>query len=516
MMGKYPAYISQVCVDSDSSFLSPEMSEDSVFGYADSSSSASSLPRPCPKNAGRSRERVSLRGRVHNYPLNSSPISSKSLPCTKRFNIYEGIEVTSAHHRAEHEKTKLFGRDSEEGGTCESIRAKLTPHCEKDMVDYCTPSKNDVLVQRASLVPLASNDDIDAVSASCPPIDCCSDFPPVPTSILDPALRSTYSVDRGQLFPGAVFDSHCHLDFVYRRLKGEGQGCVQSLKQCLALDGEDLGTSFGGCVANFCHPSDWSQGRSGRLVSKDIENSMRDRRVFLTIGCHPHYADRMRGNRMDQLSLLVSGRSEYFPRKVVALGECGLDYSRKNTVEKALQRKVFSEQLKIALKFNLPLVLHIRDAEADGYDVLAAAEVPSDWPIHRHCFTGGWEDASVWLKSYPASKIGITGIVTYQSVGTVREVVRNIPLDRILLETDAPYFLPARVDRSKYPWRCALPGHVIHVAAQVAAIKGVELKTVLEQNLMNVHDVYKVGKVGGDGVEIKNKNTVEVFRAIMK
>ena len=328
---------------------------------------------------------------------------------------------------------------------------------------------------------------------NCPPLGCCSEFVSLPTSIHDPVPRTTYSIDREQLFPGAVFDSHCHLDFAYRRLKREGQGCVQSLEQCLALDGEDLGTSFGGCVANFCNPSDWSQGRSGRLVSNDIENSMRDRRVFITIGCHPHYADRMHGNRMEQLGLLVSGKSEYLHSKVVALGECGLDYSRKNTVEKALQRKVFSEQLKIALKFNLPLVLHIRDAEADGYDVLAASGVPSDWPIHRHCFTGGWEEASEWLKSYPASKIGITGVATYQSAGKVREVVRNIPLNRILLETDAPYFLPARVDKSKYPWSCALPGHVIHVAALVAVIKRVELRTVLEHNLMNVHDIYKVG-----------------------
>ena len=311
-----------------------------------------------------------------------------------------------------------------------------------------------------------------------------------------------------------MFDSHCHLDFIYRRLKGDGLGTVQSLKQCLAMDGEDLGSSFGGCVANFCNPTDWGQGRSGRLVSKDIENSMRDRRVFLTIGCHPHYADRMRGNRTDQLAMLVSGKSQYLPRKVVALGECGLDYSRKNTIEKDLQKKVFTDQLKIAMQFKLPLVLHIRDAEADGYDVLAAAGVPSDWPIHRHCFTGGWEEASLWLKRYPASKIGITGIVTYERVTTVREVVRNIPLDRILLETDAPYFLPSRVDRNRFPWNCSLPGHVIHVAAQVASIKEVPLRTVLEQNLMNVHDIYNVGKVGGDGAEVGNK--VVTLRAKMK
>ena len=309
------------------------------------------------------------------------------------------------------------------------------------------------------------------------------------------------SVDQHHLFPGAVFDSHCHLDFVYRRLKREGLSSVKSLSQCLAMDGEDLGTSFGGCIANFCNPSDWCKGRSGKLVSTDIEESMRDRRVFVTIGCHPHFADRMHGNRKDQLVLLVSGRSKYLPRKVVALGECGLDYSRKNTITKDLQKKVFTDQLKIALRFKLPLVLHIRDAEADGYNVLAAAGVPSDWPIHRHCFTGGLEEASLWLERYPASKIGITGIVNSEGVREVgvREVVRNIPLDRILLETDAPYFLPARVNRSRYPWSCSLPGHVIHVAAQVADIKEVPLRTVLEQNLMNVYDVYKIG---GDGASV--------------
>ena len=148
-----------------------------------------------------------------------------------------------------------------------------------------------------------------------------------------------------------------------------------------------------------------------------------------------------------------------------------------------------NDQLKIAMQFKLPLVLHIREAEADGYAVLRAVGVPTDWPIHRHCFTGGWEKASLWLDMYRGSKIGITGIVTFQAKVQVKEMVRKIPLDRLLLETDAPYFLPARVDRTKYPWNCTLPGHIIHVAAQVAAIKGVTLRTVLEQNLINVHNI---------------------------
>lgn len=305
------------------------------------------------------------------------------------------------------------------------------------------------------------------------------------------------SQHKNQLFTGAVFDSHCHLDLVYRRRKGEEQDFVQSMNQCLGLNGGDLGSSFGGCVTNVCNPSDWGQGPTGRAVSRVISDLTKDSKVFVAIGCHPRYADRMQGNRKDQLTMLVSGRSEYLRKKVVALGECGLDYSRKNKISKNLQKKVFTEQLKIALKFQLPLVLHIRDAEGDGYDVLTAAGVPRDWPIHRHCFTGGLREAWTWLDRYSRSKIGVTGLVTYKGkdkAREVREVVKSVPLNRILLETDAPYFPMA--DRSP----CTLPGDVIHVAAEVAAIKGVQLRTVLEQNLKNVYDIYKVGTFGDGGL----------------
>ena len=76
----------------------------------------------------------------------------------------------------------------------------------------------------------------------------------------------------------------------------------------------------------------------------------------------------------------------------------------------------------------------------------------------------------MWLDKYPGSKIGISGVVTYQSKVHIREMVRKIPLDRLFLDTDAPYFPPARTYRTKNPF--TLPGHIIHIAAQVAAIKG--------------------------------------------
>jgi len=540
MTGLYHEYTCIARDGNDSRSLSSEMREDSVLGCVDVDSSLrTSHTSPCQQTAAISRQPVSLRGRVHFYPSN---LSVNTEPCTLKTICYEGISGNYVHDRAVMDKTEEHSRANDEVDNSVSIKAMLTPpetgvvntrddvSVEKachvpdvgvvsaprtHIIDCSSDSEDDVLVQKSCL-----DNDVGVVPAPRPRIiDCCSesdsdpDPPSTPSPVPVPVPYTTY-IDRDQLFPGSVFDSHCHLDFIYRRLKGQGQGSVQSLKQCLAMDGEDLGESFGGCVANFCNPMDWCQGQSGRLVSKDIEDSTKDRRVFLSIGCHPHFADRMLGNRTDQLALLVSGKSIHLPGKVVAVGECGLDYSRKNTVGKELQKQVFTNQLKIAMQYKLPLVLHIRDAEADGYEVLAAAGVPVDWPIHRHCFTGGWEEASLWLDKYRASKIGITGIVTYQAKMQVREVVKKIPLERLLLETDAPYFLPARVDKTKYPWNCALPGHIIHVAAQVAAIKGVALRTVLEKNLMNVNDVYNVGKVSDDGAETENK--VETFREKMK
>ena len=301
------------------------------------------------------------------------------------------------------------------------------------------------------------------------------------------ASQSSYTIDKEQLFPTAVFDSHCHLDFTYKRQKKVADYSIEMFLD-MALVNTD--SSFCGCVANFCNPTDWSKGLSGMLKTLMFNVSGKYQRVFLTIGCHPHYANHFLGNSMDSLSEFFSDK--YLHSNVVALGECGLDYSKKNTVDHALQKQVFHCQLKIALQFKLPLVLHIRDAEADGYKVLEAAGVPHDWPIHRHCFTGDWATAATWLNLYTGSKIGVTGIVTNQKADNVQEMVKHIPLDRLLLETDSPYFLPSGIDRTEYPWDFTLPGHVLHVAARVAFIKDIPLSDVLKQNLKNVQNIYKI------------------------
>ena len=150
---------------------------------------------------------------------------------------------------------------------------------------------------------------------------------------------------------------------------------------------------------------------------------------------------------------------------------------------------MFTRQLNLAMKFNLPLVLHIRDAEADGLKVLSAVGVPSNYPIHRHCFGGDVKAARAWLGKYPCSKIGVTGLVTHQDAKDVRRVIKDVCLNKILLETDAPYHLP---EGASSKFKCSFPGHVIHVAREVAKIKNIPVNTVLSQNQLNSLEIYKI------------------------
>ena len=267
-----------------------------------------------------------------------------------------------------------------------------------------------------------------------------------------------YHISMKEVSEGSVWDSHCHLDFLARKLNRENVKGGESLVKSLQSDGQNLGDRFGGCIANFCHPRDWGQGASKVLSSCKSQN-----RVFLTLGCHPHFDDKMDSSSVDQLQRLA----REMKGRVVAIGECGLDKSGKNRVPMDVQMKYFEAQIDVARNLNLPLVLHIRGAEEEAIELLRRKQVPANYRIHYHCFTGTLKAAEAWLSSYPASKIGLTGLVTFTHAKSVREVASGLPLDKLLLETDAPYFLPSGISKKNYEHTFSQPGHVIHVAAQV-------------------------------------------------
>jgi len=311
-------------------------------------------------------------------------------------------------------------------------------------------------------------------------------------------FRSPIIINMAEILPGSVFDSHCHLDFCSKNLSREGNRDIVTLEAMLAMDGEGMKVydseskkgKFGGCIANFCHPSSWNF----RNVSEAVRQAETDKGVYISIGCHPHFADRLSSDWRMQLEQLVVGKGRL--GNLVALGEMGLDYSGKNSVDRELQKKVFKAQLEIALKYALPVVLHIREAEEDGYQVLRSAGVPPDYPLHRHCFNGDLDAAKRWLDTYPGSMIGLTALVTFPDASHIHEVAKWISLDRLLLETDAPYFLPKGIDRSEYSMNFSLPGHVIYTAAEIATLRGDNIKNILTANARNVTKIYGVGKDG--------------------
>ena len=289
---------------------------------------------------------------------------------------------------------------------------------------------------------------------------CCSE--PDTFSTASHSLPG-YKICRKELAKGSVWDSHCHLDFLARKLNRENIKGGESLQMSLQSDGQQLGEKFGGCIANFCDPRDWAQGLRSQEVSKILTSCKGQTGVFLTLGCHPHFADKMDGFSVQQLMRLA----RKMKGRVVAIGECGLDKSGKNRVPMEIQKKYFEAQIDIARELNLPLVLHIRGAEDEAKELLKKKKVPANFRIHYHCFTGTWKAAEAWLSAYPASKIGLTGLVTFDHARSVHEVARHIPLEKLLLETDAPYFLPSGVSKKSYKHTFSQPGHVVHVAAQV-------------------------------------------------
>ena len=203
-------------------------------------------------------------------------------------------------------------------------------------------------------------------------------------TLMQSSALPAYTYEPKTLRRGAVWDSHCHLDILASRLQKVGVRKGENLEVTLEHDGEGLEAKFGGCIANFCDPRSWAHGRGRHEVVGELDSCMAQSRVFLAIGCHPRFADRLGNLQLQRLELLARGRKG----GLVAIGECGLDLSHNNNVSLKVQKKAFSAQVSLALRLKLPLVLHIRGAEKEGRQLLQELGVPASWPMHRHCFKG--------------------------------------------------------------------------------------------------------------------------------
>ena len=129
-------------------------------------------------------------------------------------------------------------------------------------------------------------------------------------------------------------------------------------------------------------------------------------------------------------------------KNIVAIGSMGLDYSGKNIKnQQRQQRFTYRKQLVLAVRLNKTVVIHSREAGNDCFTI-AKEELPTSAKIHVHCFMQGWTDLLLWIGRFPNVVVGVTPVCTYENTENVEEIVRCAPFHRLVLEMDAPYFLP--------------------------------------------------------------------------
>ena len=191
--------------------------------------------------------------------------------------------------------------------------------------------------------------------------------------------------------------------------------------------------------------------------------------VYGTLGIHPTEID----NINDDIFNFIEDNLNNF--KIVAIGEVGLDYHYECDKEK--QKEVFIKQIKLANKYKKTLVIHSRDAVKDTYDLLKKYK-DEDIKIDIHCFSSSLEMAKEFIKLN--GMIGIGGVLTFKNSANLKNVVENIDLDCLLLETDSPYLSPEPFRGKKNE-----PYNVYYVAKKIAEIKNVSLEEVLRVTTNN-------------------------------
>jgi len=254
-----------------------------------------------------------------------------------------------------------------------------------------------------------------------------------------------------------LIDSHCHLDFetfeaelpdVVARSKAAGVGQMVTINTRLST------------------------------FPKLLEIANRFPEVWCTVGVHPHQAEEEReGCSTARIVELAAAP------KVVAIGESGLDYFYDKS-PRDVQQESFRQHIRACLETGLPLVVHTRDADEDTMRILREEAAGAKLDGIMHCFS-----SSRWLAEQALEfgfHISFSGILTFKKSEELRETAKIVPLDRLLVETDAPYLAPEpfRGKRNE-------PAFVVHTAARLAEVKGVTAEALAEATTANARRLFR-------------------------
>ncbi len=207
-------------------------------------------------------------------------------------------------------------------------------------------------------------------------------------------------------------------------------------------------------------------------TSKEVIESYIKYDGFLlpAVGIHPECIDTA---DLSELEHLIKNN------KVYAVGEIGLDYYQNDT-NKEEQKELFNKQLDLAEKYKLPIVVHIRDAMQDTFDILKKRNLKGI----IHCFSGSYEMAKEFIKL--GYKLGIGGVLTFKN-SKLYQVIEKIDLNYILLETDSPYLSPEPFRGKKNN-----PANIYYIAKKISEIKNVSVDEVIKKTSENFNDIFDI------------------------
>jgi len=257
------------------------------------------------------------------------------------------------------------------------------------------------------------------------------------------------------VFSQPIIETHCHLDYL-----------KEAELQAILSEARAVGIER--IVTIAVSPDNLAEVRD--LVEADAM-------IYGTQGIHPHDAEAYTADTASQLRQY--GRDEH----IVAIGEIGLDYYYDNS-DRAVQRKVFAEQLEIACELDQPVVIHTREADEDTKAILTeyAPKLARKGVIHS--FTSGIDLARFCLDQ--GFMLGFNGIITFNKAENVREVLAETPLEQMLVETDSPFLTPA-----PYRGRENAPKYLPFIIEKIADVKEVPVDQVLRQTHKNAEILFR-------------------------
>ena len=255
-----------------------------------------------------------------------------------------------------------------------------------------------------------------------------------------------------------IIDSHCHLDYpnLYDNLDDVVKRAEKNKVKCLLTICTTL-NSFKKII----------------LIVKKYKN------IYGTFGIHPHETKNY--VHIDSNHILEEKKRD---KKIIGIGETGLDYYY-NHSDKKIQKKLFIEHIRAASILDIPVIVHSRNAEKDTFDILKNEIKNSNLKVLMHCFTGSLDFAKklIDLNCY----ISVSGIITFKNSTDLVNTVSEIPLENLLVETDAPFLAPI-----PYRGKPNEPSYLIHTINKLSEIKKTFADEIIEKTTNNFFKLFKL------------------------